>query len=124
MANLVAAVGFALFGAVDWGAVLPLALGLFAGGRLGPIVVRHSNRGPAAHGHRRRRPRARGQARRRRLRLILQPSVYGASVMASRAWAIVGALSVTETVSWGVLYYAFAVFLLPMQRDSASRPPS
>jgi len=35
----------------------------------------------------------------------------------SRAWAIVGALSVTETVSWGVLYYAFAVFLVPMQRD-------
>jgi MFS family permease len=35
----------------------------------------------------------------------------------SRGWAIVGALSVTETVSWGVLYYAFAVVLLPMQRD-------
>jgi MFS family permease len=35
----------------------------------------------------------------------------------SRAWAIVGALSVTETVSWGVLYYAFAVFLLPMERE-------
>jgi MFS family permease len=35
----------------------------------------------------------------------------------SRAWAIVGALSVTETVSWGILYYAFAVFLVPMQRD-------
>ena len=37
--------------------------------------------------------------------------------MRSRAWAIVGALSVTETVSWGVLYYAFAVFLLPMQHE-------
>ena len=37
--------------------------------------------------------------------------------MRSRAWAIVGALSVTETVSWGVLYYAFAAFLVPMQRD-------
>ena len=35
----------------------------------------------------------------------------------SRAWAIVGALSITETVSWGILYYAFAVFLLPMQRE-------
>jgi MFS family permease len=35
----------------------------------------------------------------------------------TRAWAIVGALSVTETVSWGILYYAFAVFLVPMQRD-------
>ena len=35
----------------------------------------------------------------------------------SRAWAIVAGLSVTETVSWGILYYAFAVFLLPMQRE-------
>jgi MFS family permease len=35
----------------------------------------------------------------------------------SRGWAIVGALSVTETVSWGVLYYAFAVFLVPMRDD-------
>jgi predicted MFS family arabinose efflux permease len=35
----------------------------------------------------------------------------------TRAWGIVGALSVTETVSWGILYYAFAVFLLPMQRE-------
>jgi predicted MFS family arabinose efflux permease len=35
----------------------------------------------------------------------------------SRGWAIVGALSVTETVSWGVLYYTFAVVLLPMQRE-------
>ena len=35
----------------------------------------------------------------------------------TRAWGIVGALSITETVSWGVLYYAFAVFLVPMQGD-------
>ena len=35
----------------------------------------------------------------------------------TRAWGIVGALSVTETVSWGILYYAFAVFLLPMQQE-------
>jgi MFS family permease len=35
----------------------------------------------------------------------------------SRRWGIVGALSVTETVSWGIVYYAFAVFLVPMQRD-------
>ena len=35
----------------------------------------------------------------------------------SRGWRIVGALSVTETVSWGILYYAFAVFLIPMQRE-------
>jgi len=34
-----------------------------------------------------------------------------------RGWTIVGALSVTEVVSWGVLYYAFAVFLVPMERE-------
>lgn len=38
-------------------------------------------------------------------------------VWRTRAWGIVGALSVTETVSWGVLYYAFVAFLVPMQRD-------
>ena len=32
----------------------------------------------------------------------------------SRAHAIVGALAITETVSWGILFYAFAVFLIPM----------
>ena len=32
-------------GRCDWVAVAPLALGLFAGGRLGPIVVRRSNPG-------------------------------------------------------------------------------
>lgn len=35
----------------------------------------------------------------------------------SRGWRIVAALSVTETVSWGILYYAFAVFLIPMHRE-------
>jgi predicted MFS family arabinose efflux permease len=32
-------------------------------------------------------------------------------------WRIVGVLAVTETVSWGILYYAFSVFMVPMQRD-------
>ncbi len=41
----------------------------------------------------------------------------------SRAWGIVGALSITETVSWGVLYYAFAAFLLPMQRELGYSAP-
>jgi MFS family permease len=41
----------------------------------------------------------------------------GAGRLRSRAWGIVAALSVTETVSWGVLYYAFAVFLLPMRSE-------
>ena len=38
-------------------------------------------------------------------------------LLRTRAGAIVAALSVTETVSWGILYYAFAVFLIPMQRE-------
>lgn len=40
LANAVAAVGFALLGPVQWWAVLPMALGLLAGARLGPVVAR------------------------------------------------------------------------------------
>lgn len=32
-------------------------------------------------------------------------------------WVLVGALGTTQIVSWGVLYYAFAVFLTPMQGE-------
>ena len=32
-------------------------------------------------------------------------------------WRIVRTLAVTETISWGVLYYAFAVLLVPMRVD-------
>ncbi len=32
-------------------------------------------------------------------------------------WAITLALAVTETVSWGIVYYSFAVFLLPMEAE-------
>jgi uncharacterized protein len=39
-ANTVAAVGFAVFGPVDWWAALLLGAGCVAGGRLGPVVVR------------------------------------------------------------------------------------
>jgi MFS family permease len=39
------------------------------------------------------------------------------SAYRTRAWGIVAALSITETVSWGILYYAFAAFLIPMQRE-------
>lgn len=39
-ANAVAAIGFALFGPVRWGAALPLAAGFLLGGRLGPMAVR------------------------------------------------------------------------------------
>jgi uncharacterized membrane protein YfcA len=40
LANGVAATGFALFGPVRWGAVLPLAAGFLAGGLIGPALVR------------------------------------------------------------------------------------
>lgn len=39
-ANAVAALTFAVFGPVDWAAVLPLAVGFFAGGWIGPGLVR------------------------------------------------------------------------------------
>ena len=42
LANIVAAVGFILFASVSWAAALPLAIGLFAGGRLGPRIVRRA----------------------------------------------------------------------------------
>jgi MFS family permease len=45
------------------------------------------------------------------------PTPAAAASWRTRAWGIVAALSVTETVSWGILYYAFAVFLVPMRRD-------
>ena len=45
IANVAAALGFVFLGPVHWDAVAPLALGLLAGARLGPIVVRHSNAG-------------------------------------------------------------------------------
>lgn len=43
----------------------------------------------------------------------------GGSAPARRfyGWWIVAALSITQTVGYGVLFYAFAVFLTPMQRD-------
>jgi uncharacterized protein len=46
VANAVAAVAFALFGPVDWTAVAPLALGFFAGGWIGPKLVRRLPAGP------------------------------------------------------------------------------
>jgi uncharacterized membrane protein YfcA len=38
--NIIAALTFILLGPVDWLAVLPLAAGFLAGGRLGPMIVR------------------------------------------------------------------------------------
>ena len=39
-------------------------------------------------------------------------------------WTIVWTLAVTETVSWGILFYAFAVFLVPMQRELGWSTPA
>ncbi|MFN8593687.1 MAG: MFS transporter [Thermomicrobiales bacterium] len=49
----------------------------------------------------------------RRARL---PRYYG--------WKIIWTLAVTETVSWGVLFYAFSVFLVPMQRELGWSTPA
>jgi uncharacterized membrane protein YfcA len=46
LANAVAAVAFVAFGPVRWTAVLPLAIGFFIGGRIGPTVVRRAPGGP------------------------------------------------------------------------------
>ena len=39
-------------------------------------------------------------------------------------WIVVAGLSITETVSWGIVYYGFPVMLRPMERDLGfSRAP-
>ena len=37
-------------------------------------------------------------------------------------WVVVGTLAATETVSWGVLFYAFSVFLVPMEAELGWSP--
>jgi hypothetical protein len=32
-------------------------------------------------------------------------------------WRIVATLAVTETISWGVLYYGFSVVVIPMRAE-------
>jgi hypothetical protein len=46
LANIIAAVGFAVFGPVSWQAVLPLAAGLLVGSWTGPSVARRVPSGP------------------------------------------------------------------------------
>lgn len=46
LANAVAALAFACVGHVRWSAVVPLAAGLFVGGRLGPAIVRRVPEAP------------------------------------------------------------------------------
>jgi uncharacterized membrane protein YfcA len=43
VANGTAAIGFALLGPVEWEVIPPLAVGLLAGARLGPVIVRRSD---------------------------------------------------------------------------------
>jgi uncharacterized membrane protein YfcA len=43
IANATAALAFCLLADVDWATAAPLAVGLLAGGRLGPVVVRHAD---------------------------------------------------------------------------------
>jgi MFS family permease len=38
-----------------------------------------------------------------------QPVYYG--------WILVVTLAITQTVSWGIIYYAFTVFIVPMERE-------
>jgi len=45
-ANGIAALYFIVVGDVQWTAVLPLALGLMMGGRVGPVLLRHAPAGP------------------------------------------------------------------------------
>jgi uncharacterized membrane protein YfcA len=45
IANATAAVAFALLTHVEWAAIPPLAVGLFAGARLGPVIVRRTDAG-------------------------------------------------------------------------------
>ncbi|MCY1141639.1 MFS transporter [Actinoplanes sp. Pm04-4] len=49
--------------------------------------------------------------------MAAEPSVGGHRLDGSRAPAIVAALAVTQTVGYGTLYYAFAVFLVPLAAD-------
>ena len=49
------------------------------------------------------------------IRAAREPRYYG--------WTIVWTLAVTETVTWGILFYAFSVFLVPMQRELGWSPP-
>ena len=46
-----------------------------------------------------------------------EPDTAGGRRRAYPGWRMVWALAVTETISYGVLYYSFAAFLLPMQHS-------
>jgi MFS family permease len=53
---------------------------------------------------------------------VSSPSVRLGSREIYYGWIIVAVLSVTETITWGIVYYGFPVFLRPMEQDlGASR---
>lgn len=47
----------------------------------------------------------------------LTPAGSGPPTRRFYGWRIVTALAITETVSWGILYYAFTVFQVPMREE-------
>ncbi|AQZ63183.1 major facilitator superfamily MFS_1 [[Actinomadura] parvosata subsp. kistnae] len=46
----------------------------------------------------------------------------GGPPRSGHGWRVVAALAVTQTIGYGVLYYAFSVFLAPMARDLHATP--
>jgi MFS family permease len=46
-----------------------------------------------------------------------RPAMRDRSKSSSYRWAILSTLSITETISWGILYYAFGILLAPMERE-------
>ena len=46
LANAVASVVFIIYGTVNWLAAIPLAVGFFVGGRVGPVITRKTPAGP------------------------------------------------------------------------------
>ncbi|TKK84039.1 MFS transporter [Herbidospora galbida] len=47
----------------------------------------------------------------------------GGGLPVRRGWTIVGALSITQTIGYGALYYSFSVLLVPMSRDLGATAP-
>ncbi|HEX8730539.1 MAG TPA: hypothetical protein VF725_00655, partial [Ktedonobacterales bacterium] len=45
------------------------------------------------------------------------PERAGASAGERAGWALVVTLGITETISYGVVYYAFTVFITPMEAE-------
>jgi MFS family permease len=46
-----------------------------------------------------------------------QPTLQTAPRTLYYGWIITGTLAITETISWGIVYYAFSVFITPMQAE-------